>query len=473
MNPRWLRRTAVATILVVALAGVTAVSVRAVQIGVGGQLPAGQTIDDDYITSGENALIEGTVNGNLIVSGVKVTLNGTVHGDVIVNAQNIVVGPAAVIDGNVFASGAVVRIGGTVKGSVFAAMASIVMDPTASIGGNAYLASYSVRYEKGSRVGRDAVSASYQLVLNGDVTRDVKAGAGAVEIGGTIGGDALLDMGDTASDENAPDTGFVPMLRMFGDIPDPLQLGLRIAPEAVIKGKLSYSAANPMTTGIQSQPAGGIVYLTPVPQPEPEQRLPVAGAAGAAGAAGIVLAFIAWLWETARTIITLLVLGLLAVRFIPVLVGRATDLAHSKPLLAAWQGFLVIVIGWAAVVAAAIAVISLGIFTAVLTLGGLSGSVFSIGFSALGLAGSVFSLLIGYGSKLVIARMAGTFVMDMHGASARGKDYWAMVIGVLIYGILAAIPFIGWLIALGATLVGMGGMWFAYRELRPGTGKAA
>jgi uncharacterized membrane protein len=62
--------------------------------------------------------------------------------------------------------------------------------------------------------------------------------------------------------------------------------------------------------------------------------------------------------------------------------------------------------------------------------------------------------------------MAGEWIMNKIAPEAKGKSYWAMVIGVVLYVILAAIPYIGWLVALIATIIGIGSMWLAYRSWR-------
>ncbi len=51
-------------------------------------------------------------------------------------------------------------------------------------------------------------------------------------------------------------------------MPEALPAGLSISPEAVIAGKLTYTSPVEYASAIQNQPAGGVVYRTPVPANE-------------------------------------------------------------------------------------------------------------------------------------------------------------------------------------------------------------
>ncbi len=135
-------------------------------------------------------------------------------------------------------------------------------------------------------------------------------------------------------------------------------------------------------------------------------------------------------------------------------------------MASAGYGALTIVIGYLAAIVAAGVILGVGLLVRVLTLGGLSKIVFGLGFSSLALVVTIFTLLVTYGSKLVVAYIAGEWIMNKVAPEAKGKSYWAMVIGVVLYVILAAIPYIGWLVALVATIIGIGSMWLVYRSWR-------
>ena len=43
-----------------------------------------EVIDDDLIITGQNVIVDGTINGDLVVAGGKIVINGTVNGSVLV-----------------------------------------------------------------------------------------------------------------------------------------------------------------------------------------------------------------------------------------------------------------------------------------------------------------------------------------------------------------------------------------------------
>ena len=67
-----------------------------------------------------------------------------------------------------------------------------------------------------------------------------------------------------------------------------------------------------------------------------------------------------------------------------------------------------------------------------------------------------------YGSKLVVSFLVGRWLVGKIAPQAAGSKVWPLLVGVVLYVFLSAIPFLGWLIGLVVTLVGMGAMWLAY-----------
>jgi hypothetical protein len=44
-------------------------------------------------------------------------------------------------------------------------------------------------------------------------------------------------------------------------------------------------------------------------------------------------------------------------------------------------------------------------------------------------------------------------------------DFWSLALGAFIYEVLRIIPFLGWLIGVLVTLVGLGAIYFVVREI--------
>jgi multisubunit Na+/H+ antiporter MnhC subunit len=123
-----------------------------------------------------------------------------------------------------------------------------------------------------------------------------------------------------------------------------------------------------------------------------------------------------------------------------------------------------VIAGYAVAFVIGLAILSFGILIAVISLGGLSRTFFGVGFSGLALVVTVFTLLVSYGSKIVVSYLIGDLLMKRIAPQASHKAVWAMLIGVGIYTLVRSIPLIGWLIGVAATLLGVGAMWLVYRS---------
>ncbi len=452
----WPRVLLAASLMVVFALGVT----RPVQAAVfdhDGTLAADEVINDDLLIDAENVVVDGTVNGVLLAAGKTVTVNGTINGDAILVGGNVIISDTARITGNIFAGSSTIEVSGQVDGSVFGGSASLRLNDGASVARNTYYGGYNLEVQPGATIDRDLYAGTYQTILSGEVARDVSIAAAAVRIDGKVGGNANLEVGDPS--ESGP--GFAPFMftppEMQPKISERLNPGVQIADDAVIGGKLTYTSKVNQDQAIQAQPAGGVVFQTPVPAQTPEKSHRVPTATGSVF--NIVFKFL-------QNLATLLILGFLALWLIPTLVNRTTEMASSKPATAAGYGFLSVVVGYGGAALAAIVIVMVGIFFSIVSLGGLSRTVFGVGFSGLALVVTVFSLLVVYGSKLVVAYLVGDWIMEKLMPQVGGRRYWAMVIGVVLYALLSAIPFLGWLIALVVTLIGVGAMWLVYRQWR-------
>jgi hypothetical protein len=440
------------TLLGIFLMGVAS-PVYAAEIINNEDIQAGETIDDDVLLSGQNPVVDGTVNGLLLAAGETVTINGTIHGDVIAFGQTVTVSEGAQIDGNLFTGASMVYVNGKIDGSVFGGSSAMTVEGKTQVGRNLFYGGYSLKTEPGSKVNRDLFVGGYQALLDGEIGRDLKAGAGAVELDGKVGRDAVLEVGDSS---NTNEPTFVPFMNQPG-MPASVRPGIRVAKTASIGGTLKYTAKQNQSSAIEVKPEGGVVFQTPVPT-ESEQVQ--------ARKVEAVPSILRTLLDVFRNIVTLLILGALALWLIPALFKRTVFQAQNKPLPSAGVGFLAVIVGYGGAVLAALVIILLGIFIAVITLGGLSQAIFGVGMTGLALIVAVFTLLVTYGSKLIVSYLVGELLVMRVAPNASHPQIWALITGVVIYALLAAIPILGWLISLAVTLIGLGAMWYAFRSGR-------
>ena len=104
------------------------------------------------------------------------------------------------------------------------------------------------------------------------------------------------------------------------------------------------------------------------------------------------------------------------------------------------------------------------IFFGVVTLGELSKVILTVGFSSLALIMAGFGLLVSYGSKLVVSYLVGKLLFKWLAPNYADQPIWPMLVGIFLYTFLRAIPFIGLVIGVTATLIGIGAMWLTYRD---------
>jgi hypothetical protein len=67
-------------------------------------------------------------------------------------------------------------------------------------------------------------------------------------------------------------------------------------------------------------------------------------------------------------------------------------------------------------------------------------------------------------SKIVAAYMLGKWIVPVLFPHSADNSWLRLIIGVVIYVLLAAIPLLGWLVGLGAALVGTGAIWLTIRS---------
>src|SRR5262249_20700299 len=137
---------------------------------------AGEVIDDDLYVAGSTVTVDGTIRGDLFAAGMIVTVNGTVEGSLFAAAQTVIVN-------------------GTVRDGARVAGQAVLVDSKAKIGRDLLFAGYSLESRPGSAVGRDLLGAGYQALLAGDLARNLRGAFQGLELRGTVGGDAEVEVG--------------------------------------------------------------------------------------------------------------------------------------------------------------------------------------------------------------------------------------------------------------------------------------
>ena len=392
-----------------------------------------EVIDDDLIISGATVVVDGVINGDLVVTGRDILVNGTVKGSLIFVGRTL-------------------ALNGHVGGAVYSAGAELTIGRQSSVARNLFFAGYSYQAQPGSMIGRDLVAAGYQGVLNGEVKRNLLASFAALELNGAVRGDVNLFVEQPGTTADTQVWGY------FGGqaLPPALPPGLRIGSTAQIGGRFRYTSPVEQNSAIQAKPELGIVYSTPAPsQPETPAATVTTTPANPMAT---------WLWARLRAFVSLLLLGALALWLIPGLFTKVADQVQMQPWLDGAWGVLVGVAGYGGALLAIFVLILLVAGLAALTLAGLAISIFGLGFGIVGVAFTIFFLLGAYASKLVVIYPLSRAFFAHYLPAWNHYRIVPLAVGVLIFVLLHSIPYLGVLIDVTVTVIGLGAMWLVFRQ---------
>ncbi len=138
-------------------------SANAEEIYQGNIIPAGTTVENDVILSGDDITVAGDVDGDLFAFGNNITIDGNVSGSIYAVGQNI-------------------GINGQVGGSVYSLALSLALGEKSLIENNLYYIGVQFTSSKGSQIGWDMNGVMLSARLGGSVGRDTKAMIGLLEL---------------------------------------------------------------------------------------------------------------------------------------------------------------------------------------------------------------------------------------------------------------------------------------------------
>ena len=395
-------------------------------------IKADEVVDDDlYVGAGEFTL-DGTVKGDLVVVGGTIEINGAVEGDLIAAGQSVVVNGAVEDDARI--AGYALLVDGEVTDDLIAF-------------------GFSLENESGSNVGGDLFFRGYQALLAGDVTENADIGGGAVDIAGTIGGDANVDVGEAEPGEGMPPGfPFFPGLPTVPSVP----AGLTVDETASIGGDLNYIANAEATipAGVVAGETGFTLY---VPEVKEEAEAEPAAPSPAARA-GV------WFVGQLRRLITLLLVGVVMMWLVPGWTRKVTSIVQTRPLPSLGWGVVAIAAFVLVMLVLVIATVLLAIVFGVVTLGELAGRFAALGGIVMSTVAFGFSITWAYVTRIIISLLLGQLIFRLFKSPAAEHRWWPMLLGVLIFVIITAIPVLGWLATLATVLLGLGAVWLWGRD---------
>jgi len=393
-----------------------------------------EVVEDDLYVGAEVFVLDGVVKGDVIVGGSQITINGTVEGDL-------------------WAAGQVVIVNGVVMDDARIAGAGLQLGKSAQVGGDLLAAGASLETKAGSTVGNDLLVGAGQALLAGDVGHDVRAGAGALELDGNVGGDVKAYVDQTKETTGSPS----PNVYMQQNIPLALPSvapGLTITENAKISGNLEYSSTLDLTF-----PGGTVEGNITRVEPEVDEYTYVPPTPAEKT--------VKWALNLLRSMVTLVLIGLLLGWLAPAFLTVASDNIKTQP----WPSLGWGAVGWAAFFFALLLIIVVmitgGIIFGVLTLGALSGVIIWVGILTMFALIVAFVLVTAYVTKIVVGTTIGKAIFNYTKPELAEHKFWPMILGVIIVTLvigffrfpLVPLGFFGWLLNFAVVLFGLGALW--------------
>jgi hypothetical protein len=447
----------VSVLVLMGLSFVTFQTVQASNPYPDGVFEAGEELFDDLFIEGEDVRVAGTVHGMLFAFGETVTIEKTaiIDDDAFLFGNQIIVEKGAVLKGNLIIGGQNVQVLTTVERNLFVGAATLNVADSAEVNNNLFFGGFHLETGTDTIVGRNLYSGTYQTILNGSVNQNVRIGAGAVRLNGEVGGDAILNVGAAGQTDIGMQYWYTYMQQV--GIPEPIESGLQVADSAEIDGQLIYTSSS-VAYGLEvSNVEGGVVYQTPQPEnivDAESQQMKITYWNPLLKRVGGVL----------RDFVTLVLLGALTLWLLPIVLKGISKKAAEKPMKSAGIGLLSMVVVYIGGAMLFGLLIFLSIFLGIISLDGLGAAVFFFGFTSLTWVISTFTILAAFISKLVVAYWLGSLILSNTLEDSKYKPAVSLLIGITIVVLVSAIPFVGGLVGLIVTLIGLGAMWFYYKK---------
>lgn len=395
---------------------------QGIQVTFEDSVPAGTVVENDVVLTGTNVNLDGDVDGDVFALGSQVEVNGEVQGSLFVIGQNVV-------------------INGKVAGTTYVAAATLDLGPETELNRNLYNISASLNLAEGSSVGRDLVLISFGGRLSGDIGRNTVGVIGPFELFKLFMemiGRPIMEPETGLQSSSMPDNSQVTFVRYSGFLPELSSISLTDSSNTELS---RFRSSSPVEIEPrQSEQSGSTVDSERV---------------------------VGWVQWAVREFITLLVFGLLGIWLFSSFLKRSAQKVESKPLQSTGFGLLGLVLSVAligVVILVALLILILGIGLGFLNLWDLAWAVWGVGFTSLGLAFWLSLLFVSYGTKVIVAFMVGSLIFRRLAPKANQYLIAPLLLGLLLYVLLAWIPYFGWVLAVLVNAIGLGAAWLAYRE---------
>jgi hypothetical protein len=408
---------------------------------------------DDLFLQGIEVNIAGKVHGMLFVLGEKVVIQSTaqIENDIFILGRNVQVEDGAKLAGNLMILGQNVILNAPVARNLFVSSATLDISSTSTVQRNLFFGGFHFSQAADSAINGNLYAACYQVALKGKVAENFKVSAVAVDLIGEIDGNAEITIDASGDDEGM--RIWLPYMQQL-NIPELLPAGLTVGEQAAINGKLIYTSAKNLEENLKNLALGGVV----VNQPKDKEK--------SADNEKIIHKnpFVTRLVRALRQLIGFSLFTLLGWKLIRRYLPETAQYAVTKPINAMGVGFISTLVVYLGSLIFIILVILIAILLGIFTLNQLNRMLLLSGIAFLILTLVAFSILFLYGSKLVLAYWAGNLILKLVKTSISNKLGWSLVIGLICYLLINAIPIFGWLTGVLVSLIGLGAIWYTVKN---------
>ncbi len=412
---------------------------RAVIQGNDCQVDSDEVINSDLFVLCRTFVLDGQINGNLLGATFEAELNGAVAGDVYLLAGQLDMRDQ--IGRDLLFAGPVLRVHPT---AVFADSQSDLIS-----------LSLSTEVFVGATVPGSITSLSYQLLLGGDVGREVTFWGSALNIDGNVVGDVNATVGDQQSTNPSQlQTLLVPFRYEVSLVPP----GLVIRDTAAIDGQLTYTG--PTEGSIDGTFAAPVIFnqISNTPDFPPINLDDDSNAAWVTSYVTVVV----------REFVTLGGIGLLLLLLLPRPLQAPLQTLRARPLNSVGVGILTFILSigvW--VVILLLLVLLIVLFLSLRLTDLVIVSIMAIGVLNVGGAG-VFYFTAIYISRIIVCLAVGRVVVRL----ALGDDgtprmvYFNLAAGVLLLSMLVFLPLVGGIINALTLAFGLGAIFVTLTQIQ-------
>ncbi len=165
------------------------------------------------------------------------------------------------------------------------------------------------------------------------------------------------------------------------------------------------------------------------------------------------------IFQGLQRILTLLILGALIIWLLHKPFNRIVDAGYRDPLHAAGWGFVVLAVGFLAMLVIPLVYVLVAILLGFISLGGLLFAWLGVIGSAIFFITLAFLFVVFTLSKLVALFLAGKWLTAHLFPKSADNAWISLIMGVVVYCFLTIIPVIGILVGISAALIGTGAIW--------------